>query len=113
MKREIKFKVWDGQDYMSQPFTLQDLMLGKIQFTSDCPVLQFTGLKDKSGKEIYEGDIIKHDDGHICLIKFEKGGFQMEYMNKHMQGTTRRISFSAQYCEITGNIYANPQLIKK
>lgn len=62
--REIKFRVWDNIDYMSQPFTLNDVMLGKIAFTEDCPVMQYTGLKDWKGKEIYEGDICEgHSDG--------------------------------------------------
>ncbi len=55
--REIKFRVWDNVDYMSSPFTLQNLQERKIQFASDCVVMQFTGLLDKNGKEIYEGDI--------------------------------------------------------
>lgn len=50
--REIKFRVWDNVDCMSGPITLQDLQDGRIQFTSDCPIMQFTGLHDKNGKII-------------------------------------------------------------
>jgi hypothetical protein len=60
MNREIKFRVWDNVDYRSTPFTLQDLQDKTIQFTNDCKVLQYTGLKDKNGKEIYEGDIVRY-----------------------------------------------------
>lgn len=56
MNREIRFRVWDNVDYMSTSFTLEDLQLKKIQFTSDCPVMQYTGLKDKNGKEVFQGD---------------------------------------------------------
>jgi uncharacterized phage protein (TIGR01671 family) len=58
MNRELKFRVWDNIDYMSSPFTLQDLQEKKIQFTPECVVMQFTGLRDSKGVEIYEGDIV-------------------------------------------------------
>ena len=54
-----KFKVFDGVDYLSEPFTLQDLQSGKIQFTSDAKVLQYTGCKDHAGEEIYAKDIVQ------------------------------------------------------
>ncbi len=57
----FKFRVWDNVDYMSKPFDLQGLQNKTVQFTSDCVVMQYTGLKDKAGKEIYEGDMVKHD----------------------------------------------------
>jgi hypothetical protein len=61
--REIKFKVWDNVDFMSAPFTLQDLQLKKIQFTSDCQIIQFTGLKDKKNVDCYEKDY--DEDGNM------------------------------------------------
>lgn len=56
--RVIKFRVF-GSEYMSQPFTLFDLVQRKVEFTKDVAVMQFTGLKDKSQHEIFEGDIVK------------------------------------------------------
>ena len=59
MNREIKFKVWDGVDYTSNPFTLHDIISKNIWFTKDAVILQYIDIKDKNGVEIYEGDIIR------------------------------------------------------
>lgn len=59
MGREIKFRVWDNVDYMSSPFNLFDVQSGMIEFTSDVVIMQYTGLKDKNGKEIYEDDVVE------------------------------------------------------
>lgn len=79
MQKELKFKAWDGVDYLSNPFTLYDIQNGKIQFVPGTKIIQFTGLKDMHKKEIYDGDIIK-----FTLIF----GFQSELTNewKHIHG---------------------------
>lgn len=48
--REIKFRAWDNDDYMSSPFTLQDIQAGRIEWTEDVKIMQYTGLKDKKVK---------------------------------------------------------------
>ena len=110
--REIKFRVWDKVNYMSVPFNLTDLQHKIIQFTSDCPVMQYTGLKDKNGKEIYEGDILRSWYSRdttgkdiiymIFPVEYEtldyKGfsGFQIEFLKN---------------ASIIGTIYENPELL--
>lgn len=79
-------------------------------------IMQSTGLKDKNGKEIYEGDIVKsgfYGTEMICEVKYEK----------FSDCCTGGIGFVAMYdestyvdfeeCEVIGNIYENPELINK
>lgn len=75
---------------------------------------QFTGLYDKNGNEIYEGDIVKWaKDNRMYVIKFLRGMFyaSVEECNKSMIGgfPLHRIT---EYSEIVGNIYDNPELMK-
>ena len=53
--REIKFRVWQTDHEEMEYFDL----FNAEQYAADGPIMQYTGLKDKNGKEIYEGDIVK------------------------------------------------------
>lgn len=76
-----------------------------------CILMQYTGLKDKNGKEIYEGDIIEfeyHNGGGFSRVKepvtFYNGQFSVwqESINNYNEN-----------CEIIGNIFENPELVQK
>lgn len=70
-------------------------------------LMQYTGLKDKNGKEIYEGDIIKAIDGSMAneIIVWNNAGF-INFQECSGQ------SFSPENCEVIGNIYENKDLLK-
>ena len=104
-QREIKFRVWDNVDYMSSPFTLQDIQDKKIQFTSDCHVMQFTGLLDKNGKECYEGDIVVYWNGEKGSIWND--GVQFMYAIGHrFRAINKPMTKVNEVFEIIGNIYS-------
>ncbi|HYF69120.1 MAG TPA: YopX family protein [Ohtaekwangia sp.] len=136
--REIKFRVWDNVDYMSTPFTLQDLQSKKIQFTSDCVVMQCTGLKDKNGKEIYEGDIFRvEEDGAedgtdmiyylvivwvkewcmFCTLRVSDEypgylSYGLKVLDEPMFWTYTLEDTNDRRFYMCGNIYENPELLK-
>ena len=75
---------------------------------------QFTGLYDKNGREIYEGDIVLHKTYHgekSCVVRFECGAFIVGY---HEGSSTKRTPMLInKSCVLIGNIHDNPELIKE
>ena len=103
--REIKFRAWDKKDGMFNVITISfddDLVEHPNgMMYENCKLMQYTGLKDKNNKEIYEGDIVKWYNG-IEEVFFGDGKFQAGvYLLDEKE------------FEVIGNIYENPELLKK
>ena len=118
--RPIKFKIWNKKKnewHHKEPISLfgEVIIMGEILNANleDNPIsleelnnlvpLQFTGLLDKNGKEIYEGDIVKATmvGGFFADLEvtFENGEFVPKYVDGYSE------------LEVIGNIYENPELL--
>lgn len=74
-------------------------------------VMMFTGLLDRFGKEIYEGDIVKNND-LVWLISWSNVGCYIMALKDEVKGNENLFIDEAQYSEVIGNIYSNPELLK-
>jgi uncharacterized phage protein (TIGR01671 family) len=118
MKREFKFRVWDikNKSWVDDTCGI-DIVDGRLfqNVANHLPyedmdnfiIQQFTGLKDKNGKEIYEGDIVIFDTFN-CLIEFDYGQFWI----KQVKGLRFDIYLRDKKIEVIGNIFENPDLLK-
>lgn len=76
--------------------------------------MQFTGLHDKNGKEIYEGDIIETYIGSVYFVDFNYGGYCLAEFG-HTGDADKLIGTydPSNYLTVIGNIYENPELLTK
>lgn len=114
--REIKFRAWDeSQNYMAYQGTsdLESIQSFMHHF-GDKTLMQFTGLHDKNGKEIYEGDVLNFGNNNHVEVKFENGAFTVfsEPLGWDFDSEDIPILTDFKYCEIIGNIFENADLVK-
>lgn len=127
--RKIKFRVWDKDN--------RKMMVGNNQYGADEPdfnrekssagaftrlwealariteneryvLMQYTGIEDITGKEIYEGDIVYSDVYNKCSeVFYDDGCFCVKFLE------TITDLLCEVDCEVIGNIYENPELLKQ
>lgn len=120
MSREIKFRAWVNDHWVDWIPTCKTLGAYNASiidtdgytFEEDNPFIveQYTGLKDKNGKEIYEGDILQIDD-HI-LGDFEVVWHNLSWKIKRSVGYESLSVHKTQDIVVIGNIHENPELLE-
>ena len=124
MSKEIKFRAWNKtKKIMTQAFAITGrgsliLWKGRNGKTWDwaygkskklLEIMQYTGIKDKNGEEIYSGDLLRHNEGSKEYeVMWNDMGFWE--LDGSCLGMVMRDNPNG--LEIVGNIYENPELIK-
>lgn len=125
--REIKFRVWDKKEHVLSPVSeinfwnfghvyavSEDRYHHRIAEFKNYDLMQYTGLKDQAGVEIYEGDVVKA----IFESPYHIGG--IDIVGK-VGFIDRKLSFAiidacmlceAREIEVIGNVYENPKLME-
>ena len=121
--RKIKFRAWDKENEKMMKVSSLHLENKEISVKENgtfhlCrmqDLMQYTGLKDKNGKEIYENDLISCNKHKNIVVFFEGGCFKVKYLRNSTTTITCTLnSFLEKYkCKISGNIYEHPELLEE
>ncbi|MGE7890899.1 YopX family protein [Bacillus cereus] len=124
--REIKFRAWDEElkkmysgaqiecrDNLDAWLSYGELAIYRIDDGEYVQLknIQYTGLKDKNGLEIFESDIVKRHDDLLYIVEWHEEDTMFYYKDSYGDEDDD-LRMSAVSFEVVGNIYENPELLK-
>lgn len=126
MKREIKFRAWNKKDKVMVDVAalnfgpsgfwslIEDAYDAELQLADSYELMQYTGLKDKNGREIYEGDVLdiglRNQDGKPIIAPVSYETYAAGYvLDNGGNGIWQRLT---KECEVIGNTFENPELLE-
>ena len=120
MSREIKFRVYDKEKNMWTNFKIFDNIIDfmdkntgvwfheKYKAKGRFSLMQYTGLKDSEGYEIYEDDIVWNEwDEEYQVVIYDDGEYKL-MGESHIQNLFNNLD----YIDVRGNVYENSELVK-
>lgn len=120
MKREIKFRAYSSHNHKMYPVSNIEWDIdGRIWVTADdgkngielideeAHLMQYAGLHDKNGREIYEGDVVKNEYGKVMEVQYDPRSAAFG-VGDYYFGTIG----SGKTLEVIGNIFENPELLE-
>lgn len=142
MNRDIEFRGKHADEWIygyiieeknkdkSKYYITKHCEIGSWYYVKTETIGQYTGLKDKNGKKIFEGDIIRLDDDYRklissanakteedlvrkdCLVGFKEGSFMFCRSKYFIDEFDSYLWLTEKHCEVIGNIYENKELVE-
>ena len=131
-QREIKFRAWNKEEGVMGFFNLDShegehggessistnttaeghKFAFSIDYREEYPIMQYTGLKDKNGKEIYEGDMARDISGKVAVIVYSPPSFFAQIKGELWDIDKKAEGESVECIEVIGNIFEKPELME-
>lgn len=116
--RLFKFRAWDGKEMLQDIIPMNNYAITRVQglentmaycyYVTVEKIMQYTGLKDKTGTDIYEGDLIVFEDKtkYVIIFKFGAFGFTNDFMS-----FIGLCESNLNILQVIGNVYENKNLL--